>query len=284
MVRNFKATWDFSDVAATETRFRGILTADESSAENLCIQTQIARTFGLRNRFEEAHDLLSKVDEALKMLDATSLDAIEVNVRSRLERGRVYRSSKRPVDARPHFIAATDMALSAHFDELAIDAMHMVALVCDDPKESLEWSGKALKLALHSDDPAARNWDASLANNIGWTYHDAGDFDNAMIHFQTALAARERMGDSKTIHIAKWMIARTHRSRKQHAEALAILHVLDATNSEDGYVSEELAENYEALDQHEKAKPFFLQAWTKLKDDSSVDAARLQRMHTLART
>ncbi|RHY21898.1 hypothetical protein DYB36_011612 [Aphanomyces astaci] len=257
MVRNYKSTWNFSDVAATEDHFRGMLTADEASPDNLCLQTQIARTLGLRNRFDEAHAALDNVDAVVMQLP-TTVDAIEVKVRSHLERGRVYRSSQRTAEARPHFLAATDLAVSAQLEELAVDAMHMVALVFDDPTESLAWSEKALALALTSEDPAARNWDASLANNIGWTYHDAGDFDQAM------------------------MIARTHRSLHQHAEALAILHVLDDAGNEDGYVSEELAENYEALNQHDTARPYFHRAWTKLKDDSAVDAPQLQRLQTLS--
>ncbi|RHY68504.1 hypothetical protein DYB34_007967 [Aphanomyces astaci] len=277
----YKSTWNFSDVAATEEHFRGMLTADEASPDNLCLQTQIARTLGLRNRFDEAHAALDNVDAVVMQL-ATTVDAIEVKVRSHLERGRVYRSSQRAAEARPHFLAATDLAVSAQLDELAVDAMHMVALVFDDPTESLAWSEKALALALTSEDPAARNWDASLANNIGWTYHDAGDFDQAMVYFRTALAARERLGDPKPIHVGKWMIARTHRSLHQHAEALAILHVLDDAGNEDGYVSEELAENYEALNQHDTARPYFHRAWTKLKDDSAVDAPRLQRLQALS--
>ncbi|CAK4622926.1 hypothetical protein AeMF1_012667 [Aphanomyces euteiches] len=282
--RNYRAIWDFSDVAATEQRFSALLTPDTPLVDALCIQTQIARTYGLRDRFDEALSLLDKIDEQTATLpNPTDVDAIEVKVRSRMERGRALRSSKRAQEAKPHFLEATTLAEKAHMDELAIDAMHMVALVMEDPKESLSWSEKALQLALASEDPEARKWDASLANNIGWTYHDAGDFTQAMHYFKTALAARERLGAPKQIHIAKWMIARTHRSLKEYAQALEILHALENGSTEEaGYVSEELAENYEALNEHDKAKPYFLQAYTQLKDDKSLEPARLERLLTLS--
>ncbi|KAF0683404.1 Aste57867_24528 [Aphanomyces stellatus] len=283
VTRDLRSVWDFSDPAATEVRFRGML--GDNAIDNLCYQTQIARTLGLRDRFDEAHALLDTVDaEIAALADPTDVGAVEAKVRSLLERGRVFRSSKRPANARPIFLDAVAVAEQAQMDALAIDAMHMVVLVVDDQAESLQWSEKALQRALASDDPAARNWDAPLANNMGWTYHDAGNFTEAMRLFKIALAARERIGAPRPIQIGKWMIARAHRSLLEHADALAILHELEKLNNEDGFVSEELGENYEAVGQHETAKPYFARAYELLKNDSSVDAPRLARILALSQS
>lgn len=52
---------------------------------------------------------------------------------------------------------------------------------------------------LDRSDPAARNWDASLSNNIGMALHEAGRYDEALQAFGDLLAARERIGNAQGI-------------------------------------------------------------------------------------
>ena len=95
-----------------------------------------------------------------------------------------------------------------------------------------------------SDDPAARDWDASLLNNIGMTHADAGDFGAALVAFEEALAARERIGDAGRTRVARWMVGWALRNLGRTDEALAIQQALkaelDALGEEDPYVDEEL--------------------------------------------
>ena len=106
-------------------------------------------------------------------------------------------------------------------DILAIDAAHMLAIIAP-PEASLEWNERALELAERSSAPRALHWRGTLYNNIGWTYHDAGDYEQALATFQKATASRRAEGDPALIRIAVWAEARTLRSLGRVEEALAL--------------------------------------------------------------
>ena len=120
----------------------------------------------------------------------------------------------------------------------------MTALVAD-ADDQIAVNLAALEVARGSRDPRARDWEASLLNNIGMTYADAGDHVAALRVFEEALAARERIGDIETIRVARWMVAWSLRNLGRHAEALALQHALkdelDADGETDPYVDEEIA-------------------------------------------
>ena len=168
----------------------------------------------------------------------------ELTVRVLLERGRVLNSRGEPEDARPLFEWALDEAQKSGFDHLAIDALHMVAIVAA-PDEQDELNRRALELAASSDDPRARQWRASLLNNIGWTAFDAGRYDEALTVFEEALDARQAQGKTVEIQVARWCVARTLRTVGRVDEALAIqLSLADehaAAGTSDPYVDEEIA-------------------------------------------
>jgi tetratricopeptide (TPR) repeat protein len=276
--------WNFNDPAASEAAFRRALGANPGADDALTLQTQIARTYGLRSRFDEAHALLDTIEPRLATAGA------EPGVRYLLERGRTFRSSKAPDRARPLFLEAADRARAAGLDALEIDALHMVALVETEPEAQIAMNRRALAIAGASADPIARNWDASLANNIGMSLHDASRYEEALASFQTALAARERIGNAGLVRVARWMIAWTLRSLHRHDEALAILRRLEAENdaahAPGGYVFEEIAENLLARQQADAAKPYFAKAWQLLSTDTSLDRpddARLARLERLSR-
>lgn len=276
--------WNFDDPAASEAAFRQALVERPSGDDGLVLQTQIARTFGLRSRFAEAHALLDTLEPQLAGAGA------EPRVRWLLERGRTFRSSKQPDRARPLFVEAAERAHAARLEALEVDALHMIALVETAPQAQLQWNRKALALAAAAADPAARNWDASLANNIGMSLHDAGRYDEALASFRTALAARERIDNAGRTRVAHWMIAWTLRSLGRHDEALAILRRLEAEYSEagkpDGHVFEEIGENLLAQRQAEASRPYFARAWQVLSADTSLgrpDDARLARLERLSR-
>ncbi|OQR90771.1 hypothetical protein ACHHYP_05250 [Achlya hypogyna] len=276
--RDFRALWDFGNPQATESVFRERIADTDVLVEKLLLETQVARTYGLRDRFAEAHALLDAIEANQHTLrdTAAASDLTELHVRCLLERGRVFRSSKCPAEAQPLFVTAANEAQAAGMDELAIDAMHMVALVVP-PTEAIQWTTRGFELAQQSIDPNARNWDAPLANNLGWTYHDMGDFVKALAYFEQALAARVRIGKPEPIRIGKYMVARAYRSLQKYDDALQLLLSLDPMDSH-GYVHEEIGENYTALGRPSDAKPHFLKAHAVLQHDKSVDAKRLARM------
>jgi tetratricopeptide (TPR) repeat protein len=274
--------WNFNDPAASESALRDALARAANRDDALTLETQIARTLSLRSRFAEAHALLDSLEPRLANAGA------EPRVRFLLERGRTFRSSKAPEKARPLFDEAAERAHASHLDALEVDALHMVALVETAAEAQLQWNRRALGVAAASADPVARNWDASLANNIGMTLHDEGRYEEALASFRSALAARERIGKPDGIRVARWMIAWTLRSLHRHDEALAILERLeaenDALNTPDGYVFEEIAENFAAQDRAVEARPYFGKAFRLLSADTSLDRpgeehlARLERL------
>jgi tetratricopeptide (TPR) repeat protein len=273
---DFDAFWNFSDPAGTEAKFRAA--RDEVSAEGdltrlLELDTQIARTYSLRKRFDDAYAVLAEVHAALN--PATTRAEIRYN----LEYGRALRSSGKPAEARPYFETAVKIAEAAGEDALAIDAHHMVALVEPDPETQITIMQASLAVAAASTSPKAQNWQASLWNNIGMSYHDLGRLDDALTAFQTALAFREKMDNPENTRIARWMIAWTWRLQGRLQDALATQHELEPNAS--GYTFEELAELYLALGDDEKSKKYFARAWPLLEDDHA-GSDRLARMKRLA--
>ncbi|MCW2793225.1 MAG: uncharacterized protein JWO76_2323 [Nocardioides sp.] len=225
--------WDFDDPAASERRFRAAAEAADPD-DRLVLMTQVARALGLQERYDEGH----------AVLDALSPTGDEVATRIVLERGRLFRSEGRPEEALPQFEAAAQTAAAAGLDALQVDALHMVALVAD-PAERLARHEAALAVARGSADPQARDWDASLLNNLGVTHADAGDFEAALACFEEAQAARERIGDVARTRVARWMVAWALRNLGRTDEALArqreLKAELDAAGLADTHVDEELA-------------------------------------------
>jgi len=280
---DIKSLWDFDDPARSEAVFRERL-ATARGDDALSLQTQVARSHGLRGRFDEAHALLDRIEPQLAGAGA------EPRVRHLLERGRTWRSAKQRDRARPLFLQAVELALAAKLDELAVDAMHMAALVEPDEAAQMRWNERALALALASDDPNARSWDASLAHNIGMTQHSAGRYDEALASFRTALAARERLGQADRARVGRWMIAWTLRFLKRHDEALAMQQALAAEfaalGRPDGFVFEEMGENLRALGRPDEAKLWFGRAAETLATLGPLerpDDEHLARLRALAR-
>lgn len=225
--------WDFDDPAGSGERF---LEAAEGADEpdRTSWLTQYVRALGLQERY----------DEATKVLDQLSSDAPEAATYLALERGRVLRSSGRVEESREHFESAAALAESAGLEALHVDALHMAALAAP-PEEQLALHEAALAAARAATDQRARDWDASLLNNLGMSYADAGDFEAALTAFEAAQAARERIGDPATIRVARWMVAWTYRNLGRRDEALeiqrALKQELEEAGASDQYVDEELA-------------------------------------------
>lgn len=233
-MRDLDALWDFNDRELSESRFREELQNAASEDDRAEIFTQIARTMSLRKRFDEAHELL---DEAAGLMSAGS----KAEVRYMLERGRTINSSGGRDASRQVFHQAVDAAKNLGDGHLIVDAMHMVAIV-EDGEESLRWTRKAIEYAEASDDVKARNWRASLYNNLGWSLFDSGDLEGALELFEKARPLREERGQVREEQIARWCIARCLREMGRKEEALAMqLKLKEEVGDSDQFVNEELA-------------------------------------------
>ena len=224
--------WDFDDPTGSERRFREAAVGPDRAV----MLTQAARALGLQQEYDAGHALLDEV-AALPLDD-------EARVRVLLERGRLLRSAGDAAGARPAFDEAADLADVAGLEALHLDALHMQALVAE-PAEAAELLERGLALAAVADDVRARNWDASLLNNLGMVRADAQDLDGAAEAFAAALAARERIGVPTDVRVARWMVAWVLRLQGRTDDALAIQRdlkaELDAAGASDPYVEEELA-------------------------------------------
>ena len=223
--------WDFDDPAASERRFRAAATG----ADRPVMLTQVARALGLQESYDAGHALLDEVE-------AGRLDD-ETRARVHLERGRLWRSAGDRDRARPELDEAAALAEAAGLEALHVDALHMQALVAE-PAEAGDLLERALALAAVADDVRARNWDASLLNNLGMLRVDGGDLDAALEAFEAALAARRRIGVPGDIRVARWMVAWVLRLQGRTDEALSMQRSLkaelDAAGKRDPYVDEEL--------------------------------------------
>jgi tetratricopeptide (TPR) repeat protein len=212
---DLRELWDFSDPSGSEARFQTLRCE---------VATQIARTHSLRKDYGKAHAYLDEVQNDPHLTG-------RAKTLYHLERGRTFNSAGDKDSARREFEAA----MAGADEDLAIDALHMLAIV-SEPAEAMRLNQEALARSRASVDPRARRWEASLLNNLGWGYHDLGEFEPALACFEAAVPLRE----GEALHVAKWCVARCLRSMGRGEEALAILRALDAS---DPYVVEEIAAN-----------------------------------------
>ncbi len=274
--------WDYGDPAESEARFRGLLRELKAgSAEYVEVLTQAARAQGLQRQFEAAHRTL---DEAEAML-ADGMG--RARARYLLERGRVFRSSGNVEQARPLFEAALTAAQAAGEENYAVDAAHMLGIV-ETGEAAVAWHVRAMEMAEQAADPRARGWLGSLYNNLGWTFHDQGDYARALELFEKAQTFREAKGQKPETLIARWCVARCLRSLGRVEEALrqqeGLLQAHEQDGGQDGYVFEELGECLLRLGRGEEARPYFAQAYALLSQDEWLmdnEAARVARLKEL---
>lgn len=275
--------WNYNEPAETETRFRELLGRASADADYRAqLLTQIARTYSLRQMFDEAHATLEEAEALLPQAGPAAA------VRAALERGRAFNSAGRKEDALRHFSDALERARDAGLDFYAVDAAHMLA-IASTGEEALRWNERARELAEASSDPRAKRWLGALYNNIGWTYHDSGKFEAALESFERCLEWHREMKTVDGFRIARWTVGRALRSLGRIDEALERQRQLlaDMTASEtkpDGYVFEEIGECLLALGRTDEAAPNFARAHELLENDVWLkrdEPARLERMKAL---
>jgi len=260
MTFNVSTLWDFNKPEISEERFRSALST-ASADETFILQTQIARTYGIRRNFTEAQQILADIEPQIQ--NASD----EAKVYYYLELGRTYSSATHPPEsqtaevrelARSAFMRAAVLAQNGKLDNLAIDALHMMTFVDTAPEEQVEWNRKAMALMQSSSQPDVRKWEGSLHNNTGYALHLLERYEDALAEFKLALAAYEQSGNPQNIRIAHWMIAWTLRSLGRLNEAIEIQLRLekecDEAGEPDPYVFEELELLYEAAGDKDKSE------------------------------
>jgi len=241
--------WDFNRPEVSEQRFRDALKT-ASGDDALILQTQIARTYGLRGQFDAARELLRTIEPEVARAGP------EARVRYDLELGRTYASATHPPEtqtpetrdrARAAYTRALTQARDAHLDALAIDAIHMFAFIDSEPADQLKWAQQALSVVEASSQPDAKRWEASIRNNLGYALHQLGRYDEALAQFEAALAIRERGTNDEATRGARWMVAWTLRSLGRKDEALAIQLRLESEADAAGAPDPEIFEELELL-------------------------------------
>jgi len=272
---DIESFWEYSDPAASEQRFRQALDSAEGD-QRLELQTQIARSYGLRDRFEEAHQLLDEVESQLAGAGPRP------RLRYLLERGRTFNSGGDRDKARALFVQAWEGAQSGGQEGLAVDAAHMVAVTHSGTPEAVEWNERGLSIARRSQDARARALVPAMLNNSAWDLFDMGRYDEALGWFEQARQEWIQRGQPRQIHIARWAVGRCLRALERCTEALEIQRALEsedeAAGAADGFVYEEVAENLAALGRSDEARPHFAKAADRLSQDQwfvENEAARL---------
>jgi tetratricopeptide (TPR) repeat protein len=241
--------------------------------------TRKARLKALGGDFATGHELL---DEA-ELLACGNPAHIAM---CQLERGRLFNSAGKPEQAVAYFQRAWELACGAQAHGLAVDAAHMLAIACPLPAAS-EWTTTALDyIGAH---PTEAYWRGPLHNNLGWTYFEAGRYDEAMVVFEEALAVYAALGNPANIRIARYAITRTMRAQGRIGDAIALgeqaVAEADAHGENAPYLYEELAALHHEIGQRETSRDYACRALTILHRDASFvsgEPSRFARLLELA--
>lgn len=280
-----EALWDFHDLEATRSRFAERLAAARSSGDlesAACILTQIARIDGLQDSRKDAHE---KLNEAARLATSPSGEAA---VRIELETGRLARDEGNATEAARLFQQALDLAKTLQLNELAVDALHMLAIVAP-PERALELANEAQSL-VEAGGEELRGWLGPILNNSGWSLFDLGRYDEAISCFKRDAALRNAIGATAERQIADWNAAVALRAAGKLDEAEQMQHDLETEIGAQGegiaYVFEELAELADAKGEIGKAATYAqkaLQAHDAAGIDKDVNAEKLHHLNALAK-
>ena len=284
---DFDKLWNYGDPAGTEAKFRDQLPRAEAAGDDpyrLALLTQIARTQGLQGKFDAAHATLDVVE---RELDGRAASMPIVRLRYLLERGRVFNSSGEPERAMPLFVEAWQVGDTAGDNRLALDAVHMVAIVQPTPQLQVEWNRRGIELA---EARGERGWLFALYNNLGEAHLKLNQYDQAKRAFETYADLERVRGQSVSWYVTK-DIAKCLRLLGRADEATAMIRpVYDEVIGKDdentiGYVSWELAECLLASGETAKARPLFARAYDALSKDAWLarhEPATIERLRTVS--
>jgi tetratricopeptide (TPR) repeat protein len=265
--------WDLEDPGASSERFRQAVREATDDADKALALTQVARALGLQGRFADARAALAEADALLPVTG-------KQRAQYWIEWGRIENDEHHLVEALSCFQRSLALAADAQDEYLAVDAAHMIAIVV--PKEERpERAEFALSLARKAPDERTRHWSGTISNNLGWTYMESGQPENAVPCFRESLACRLAQNESTPIRLARYALGCALRASHHLEEAVFVLNEALAMGGSVGYIEEELAECLLSLGQPVQAKPLFQVAYNKLKTNADLaerDPERLSRL------
>jgi tetratricopeptide (TPR) repeat protein len=241
--------------------------------------TRRARFAGLSGNFSLGHEIL---DGAAKQAGEDAWARASVAI----ERGRLFNSAGLPAEAAPFFAEAFELAQRVGDHNLAVDAVHMLA-IASDVEAAEQWVAVALDyIEAHGASP---QWRGMLHHNLGWTYFEAGRFEDALGAFRRDEAIREASGNAQTLKVTRYAVVRTLRALSRVDEAIAlgekVVALADAANDAAPYVYEELTECYAMKGEMDDAQRFATRAHAILSENASFvmdEPVRLARLAELA--
>lgn len=164
--------------------------------DRLILQTQVARTLGLQGRFDRANREFDAVEAQLASAGRTA------PLHYLLERGRALRSAGQPQRGRALFMHALQPGQAAGTVELALDAIHMLALV-DSGNAAARMKPPGRCPARTTSAPKPRRWAASMPNNLGAALRHSGRPDEALPVFEQARHEFELRSQPDDLRIAR---------------------------------------------------------------------------------
>ncbi len=260
-LENFDNIWGLlGDPASVEATLTALLTSAVTSTDRSIyphILSEIALAQGMQKKFNKAHESLDMAERAL------TPDCALMEAKIFLIRGKVFQQNEELTNARKQFELSYMSSINHGFDFYAIDAAHMIAIICEDNDEKIYWNERAIELANKTTNQKAHNWLGSLYNNLGQNYLEMERFEDALAAFTQSLNYRKKEGLLTNIRVAKWAIACAQRKLGRLDEALqnqlGLFHEYEAVGKNEnfdmpveifhslrGFVSEELAELYKA--------------------------------------
>lgn len=237
---SFEAYWSSGIPAIIESELRAAIsdTVNKSAAWHAQINTQLALTLALQQKFADAHVCLDEGERCLGLAQTGLTDlqhhhpsgsATTTHVRLALERGRVFHQAGEITKAREFFDKAQQLAASIQANYYLADALHMLAIIAEGIEEKLSWNEKAIRIAETAVDTRAKRWLGSLWNNKGQWLFQQGKWESSFAAYERALQYRIDEQYLPNIRFAQWTIARGHRMLGQFEQAKAVLNQLDET-------------------------------------------------------
>lgn len=227
--------WDFNDLEVSAERFR--TAADDPDLSPVIkaeLLTQVARALGGMGEREQALVVLDRAHAAL------TEPSDVVDARIALERARVNIAGKRNAEAVAELLTAVRKASAAGSAFIALDALHMLALVDEGHEE--EWAHEGIEALDSVTDPRTRRWGIAFHNNLGWRLLYAGKPEAALDHFESAWHFATQVGTENQRFITRWAKAKCLRALGRTDEAIAIQRELAAERPSETSVAVELAE------------------------------------------